>query len=166
MKLKLLPLLFLLLFIKPSVFAAIYPQHLLGNPNYQLIYAKMDHAIYVDLSSAVFKYSTIDGFIIAVNETYASFAYDPTTDFENLKSINKTKLVWYYKPLSSSKEFTTHAYIDSKSILLPPYIGEKYAYYSLNTGDSWMPFDTYNMTGPMSNFSNSFFLIVDKLLPD
>ena len=163
MKLKLLPLLFLFLLINTSVFAAIYPQHLLDNPNYQLVYAQMDYAIYADLSSAILKYNAPDGFVIAVNETDASFIFDPSTELENLKSIKNTRLVWYYKPMSSSKEFTTKVIIDSKSVYLPPYIGEKFAYYSMNSGDSWTPFNIYNTTGPMRMYSNSFIHIVNKL---
>ena len=121
MKLKLLPLLFLFLLINTSVFAAIYPQHLLDNPNYQLVYALMDYAVYIDMSSAYLKYNSSDDFIIAVNET------------------------------------------DSKPVILPPYIGEQYAYYSLNSGDSWIPFDIYNTAGPMRLRSKSFILLVNKL---
>ena len=163
MKLKLLPLLFPFLLINTSAFAAIYPQHLLDNQNYQLTYAQMDYAIYADLSSAILKYNAPDGFVIAVNETDASFIFDPSTELENLKSIKNTRLVWYYKPMSSSKEFTTKVIIDSKSVYLLPYIGEKFAYYSMNSGDSWTPFNIYNTTGPMRMYSNSFIHIVNKL---
>lgn len=165
MKLKLLPLLFSYLLINTSAFAAIYPQHLLDNQNYQLTYAQMDYAIYTDLSSAILKYNAPDGFVIAVNETDASFIFDPSTELENLKSIKGTSLVWYYKPLSPSKVFTTQVTIDSKPVILPPYIGEQYAYYSLNSGDSWMPFDIYNTTGPMRLRSKAFILLVNKLSP-
>lgn len=163
MKLKLLPLLFSFLLINTSVFAAIYPQHLLDNPNYQLVYALMDHAVYIDMSSAYLKYNSSDDFIIAVNETDAAFIFDPSTELENLKSIKGTNLVWYYKPLSPSKVFTTQVTIDSKPVILPPYIGEQYAYYSLNSGDSWMPFDIYNTAGPMRLRSKAFILLVNKL---
>ena len=163
MKLKLLPLLFSFLLINTSAFAAIYPQHLLDNPNYQLIYALMDHAVYIDMSSAYLKYNSFDDFIIAVNEIDASFIFDPSTELENLKSIKGTSLVWYYKPLSPSKVFATHITIDSKPIILPPFIGEQYAYYSLNSGDNWIPFDIYNTTGPMRLRSKSFILLVNKL---
>lgn len=93
MKLKLLPLLFSFLLINTSVFAAIYPQYLLDNPNYQLVYALMDYAVYIDMSSAYLKYNSSDDFIIAVNETDASFNYDHSTELENLKSIKGTSLV-------------------------------------------------------------------------
>lgn len=91
MKLKLLPLLFSFLLINTSAFAAIYPQHLLDNPNYQLIYANHDTATYVDLSSVIIKLDADGDLVIAVNEVTASFLYDPVTSFENFKSISSPK---------------------------------------------------------------------------
>lgn len=163
MKLKLLPLLFLFLLINTSTFAATYPQHLFDNPVYQLIYANHDTAIYVDLSSVITKLHADGDLVIAVNEVTASFLYDPVTSFENFKSIRSTKTIWYYKPFAVNQTFTTSTTIDNREIILPPYIGEEFAYYSFDFGSSWMPFNNTDHTGPMRRFSNSLINIINHL---
>ena len=163
MKLKLLPLLFSFLLINTSVFAAIYPQHPLDNPNYQLIYANHDTATYVDLSSVIIKLDADGDLVIAVNEVTASFLYDPVTSFENFKSISSPKTIWYYKPYAINQTFTTSTTIDNREIILPPYIGEEFAYYSFDFGSSWMPFNNTDHTGPMRIFSNSLVNIINYL---
>ena len=163
MKIKLLPLLFSFLLFNNSAFAAIYPQHLLDNPNYQLIYANHDTATYVDLSSVIIKLDADGDLVIAVNEVTASFLYDPVTSFENFKSISSPKTIWYYKPYAINQTFTTSTTIDNREIILPPYIGEEFAYYSFDFGSSWMPFNNTDHTGPMRIFSNSLVNIINYL---
>ena len=163
MKLKLLPLLFSFLLINTSAFAAIYPQHLLDNPSYQLIYANHDTATYVDLSSVIIKLDADGDLVIAVNEVTASFLYDPVTSFENFKSISSPKTIWKNKTYSINQTYTTSTTIDNREIILPPYIGEEFAYYSFDFGSSWMPFNNTDHTGPMRIFSNSLVNIINYL---
>ena len=53
------------LFFNFCVSAANYPNYLYDNPNYQLAYAHMDHATYLDTSSVVLKSLSSKGLLFA-----------------------------------------------------------------------------------------------------
>lgn len=163
MKIKLIFVLILLVCLYSNVFAAIYPQNLFGNPSYQLIHARQDKAIYMDASSIVVKTNTKEELLLAVNEVSASFDYDRLTEIEYFKNIDQVRTVWYYKPLDENKTYMTGVEIGGNKILLPPYIGDKYVYYSTDNGHSWMPFDTTVNSGPTRNRVRAFNLVMQNI---
>ena len=163
MKVKLISILTLLVCLSSNAFAAIYPQNLFDNPSYQMIHARQDKAYYMDSSSIVVKTNTTEEFLIAVNEVSASFDYDRLTDIESFKAINQVGTVWYYKSLNENKTYMTHAVIGGNDILLPPYIGEEYVYYSTDNGHSWMPFDTTVNSGPTRIRARAFKLVMQNI---
>ncbi len=163
MKVKLISILTLLVCLSSNAFAAIYPQNLFDNPSYQMIHARQDKAYYMDSSSIVVKTNTTEELLIAVNEVSASFDYDRLTDIESFKAINQVGTVWYYKSLNENKTYMTHAVIGGNDILLPPYIGEEYVYYSTDNGHSWMPFDTTVNSGPTRIRARAFKLVMQNI---
>lgn len=163
MKVKLISILTLLVCLSSNDFAAIYPQNLFDNPSYQMIHARQDKAYYMDSSSIVVKTNTTEELLIAVNEVSASFDYDRLTDIESFKAINQVGTVWYYKSLNENKTYMTHAVIGGNDILLPPYIGEEYVYYSTDNGHSWMPFDTTVNSGPTRIRARAFKLVMQNI---
>lgn len=163
MKVKLISILTLLVCLSSNAFAAIYPQNLFDNPSYQMIHARQDKAYYMDSSSIVVKTNTTEELLIAVNEVSASFDYDRLTDIESFKAINQVGTVWYYKSLNENKTYMTHVVIGGNDILLPPYIGEEYVYYSTDNGHSWMPFDTTVNSGPTRIRARAFKLVMQNI---
>lgn len=163
MKIKLIFILTLLVCLYSNVFAAIYPQNLFDNPSYQLIHARQDKAIYMDASSIVVKTNTKEELLLAVNEVSASFDYDRLTDIEYFKNIDQVRTVWYYKALNENKTYMTHAVIGGNDILLPPYIGWKYVYYSTDNGHSWMPFDITVNSGPTRIRARALNLVMQNI---
>ena len=163
MKVKLISILTWLVCLSSNAFAAIYPQNLFDNPSYQMIHARQDKAYYMDSSSIVVKTNTTEELLIAVNEVSASFDYDRLTDIESFKAINQVGTVWYYKSLNENKTYMTHAVIGGNDILLPPYIGEEYVYYSTDNGHSWMPFDTTVNSGPTRIRARAFKLVMQNI---
>ena len=163
MKVKLISILTLLVCLSSNAFAAIYPQNLFDNPSYQMIHARQDKAYYMDSSSIVVKTNTTEELLIAVNEVSASFDYDRLTDIESFKAIDQVRTFWYYKPLNENKTYMTHAVIAGSDILLPPYIGEEYVYYSTDNGHSWMPFDTTVNSGPTRIRARAFKLLMQNI---
>lgn len=163
MKIKSIFILTLLVCLSTDVFAAIYPQNLFDNPSYQLIHARQDKALYMDTSSIVVKTNTKEELLLAVNEVSASFDYDRLTDIESFKAIDQVRTFWYYKPLDENKTYMTHAVIGGNDILLPPYIGDKYVYYSTDNGHSWMPFDTTVNSGPTRIRARAFNLVMQNM---
>lgn len=163
MKIKLISILILLGCLSSNAFAAIYPQNLFDNSSYQLIHARQDKALYMDTSSIVVKTNTKEELLLAVNEVSASFDYDRLTDIESFKAIDQVQTFWYYKPLNENKTYMTHAVIDGNDILLPPYIGDKYVYYSIDNGHSWMPFDTTINSGPTRIRARAFNLVMQNI---
>ena len=163
MKVKLISILTLLVCLSSNAFAAIYPQNLFDNPSYQMIHARQDKAYYMDSSSIVVKTNTTEELLIAVNEVSASFDYDRLTDIESFKAINQVGTVWYYKSLNENKTYMTHAVVGGNDILLPPYIGEEYVYYSTDNGHSWMPFDTTVNSGPTRIRARAFKLVMQNI---
>lgn len=163
MKNKSIFILILLVCISSSAFAAIYPPYLFDNPSYQMIHARQDKAYYMDSSSIVVKTNTTEELLIAVNEVSASFDYDRLTDIESFKAINQVGTVWYYKSLDENKTYMTHAVIGGNDILLPPYIGEEYVYYSTDNGHSWMPFDITVNSGPTRIRARAFKLVMQNI---
>ena len=163
MKIKSIFVLILLVCLYSNVFAAIYPQNLFDNPSYQLIHARQDKAIYMDASSIVVKTNTKEELLLAVNEVSASFDYDRLTEIEYFKNIDQVRTIWYYKPLEENKTYMTHEVIGGNDILLPPYIGWKYVYYSTDNGHSWMPFDTTVNSGPTRNRVRAFNLVMQNI---
>ena len=149
--------------LSSNTFAAIYPQNLFDNPSYQMIHARQDKAYYMDSSSIVVKTNTTEELLIAVNEVSASFDYDRLTDIESFKAIDQVGTVWYYKSLNENKTYMTHAVIGGNDILLPPYIGDKYVYYSTDNGHSWMPFDTTINSGPTRIRARAFKLVMQNI---
>ena len=57
----------------------------------------------------------------------------------------------------------THAVIGGNDILLPPYIGDKYVYYSIDNGHSWMPLDTTVNSGPTRIRARAFNLVMQNI---
>lgn len=163
MKIKSIFILTLLVCLSSNTFAAIYPQNLFDNPSYQLIHARQDKALYMDTSSIVVKTNTKEELLLAVNEVSASFDYDRLTDIESFKAIDQVRTFWYYKPLDENKNYMTHAVIGGNDILLPPYIGDKYVYYSTDNGHSWMPFDTTINSGPTRIRARAFNLVMQNM---
>lgn len=163
MKIKSIFILTLLVCLYSNVFAAIYPQNLFDNPSYQLIHARQDKAIYMDVSSIVVKTNTKEELLLAVNEVSASFDYDRLTDIEYFKNIDQVRTVWYYKALNENKTYMTHVVIGGNDILLPPYIGWKYVYYSTDNGHSWMPFDITVNSGPTRIRVRAFNLVMQNI---
>ncbi len=163
MKIKSIFILTLLVCLYSNVFAAIYPQNLFDNPSYQLIHARQDKAIYMDVSSIVVKTNTKEELLLAVNEVSASFDYDRLTDIEYFKNIDQVRTVWYYKALNENKTYMTHVVIGGNDILLPPYIGWKYVYYSTDNGHSWMPFDITVNSGPTRIRARAFNLVMQNI---
>mgnify|MGYP000961603818 FL=1 len=163
MKVKSIFVLILLVCLYSNVFAAIYPQNLFDNPSYQLIHARQDKAIYMDASSIVVKTNTKEELLLAVNEVSASFDYDRLTEIEYFKNIDQVRTVWYYKPLDENKTYMTGVEIGGNKILLPPYIGWKYVYYSTDNGHSWMPFDTTVTYGPTRIRVRAFKLVLENM---
>ncbi|PQL21660.1 hypothetical protein VCHSUH04_07945 [Veillonella sp. T14073-2] len=163
MKIKSIFVLILLVCLYSNVLAAIYPQNLFDNPSYQLINARQDKAIYMDASSIVLKTNTKEELLLAVNEVSASFDYDRLTDIESFKDIDQVRTVWYYKPLDENKTYMTGVEIGVNKILLPPYIGDKYVYYSTDNGYSWMPFDTTVNSGPTRIRARAFNLVMQNM---
>ena len=53
--------------------------------------------------------------------------------------------------------------IGGNKILLPPYIGDKYVYYSTDNGHSWMPFDTTVTYGPTRIRARAFKLVLENM---
>ena len=117
----------------------------------------------MDSSSIVVKTNTTEELLIAVNEVSASFDYDRLTDIESFKAIDQVRTFWYYKPLNENKTYMTHAVIAGSDILLPPYIGEEYVYYSTDNGHSWMPFDTTVNSGPTRIRARAFKLLMQNI---
>lgn len=163
MKIKSIFILTLLVYLSSNAFAAIYPQNLFDNSSYQLIHARQDKALYMDTSSIVVKTNTKEMLLLAVNEVSASFDYDRLTDIESFKAIDQVRTVWYYKPLDENKTYMTSAVIGGNEILLPPYIGEVYVYYSTDNGHSWMPFDTTINSGPTRIRARAFNLVMQNI---
>lgn len=163
MKIKSIFILTLLVYLSSNAFAAIYPQNLFDNSSYQLIHARQDKALYMDISSIVVKTNTKEMLLLAVNEVSASFDYDRLTDIESFKAIDQVRTVWYYKPLDENKTYMTSAVIGGNEILLPPYIGEVYVYYSTDNGHSWMPFDTTINSGPTRIRARAFNLVMQNI---
>lgn len=163
MKVKSIFILTLLICFSSSASAAIYPQNLFDNSSYQLIHARQDKALYMDTSSIVVKTNTKETLLLAVNEVSASFDYDRLTDIESFKAIDQVRTFWYYKPLNENKTYMTHAVIGGNDILLPPYIGGKYVYYSTDNGHSWMPFDTTVNSGPTRIRARAFKLVMQNI---
>lgn len=163
MKIKSIFILTLLVCLSSNAFAAIYPQNLFDNPSYQLIHARQDKAIYMDASSIVVKTNTKEELLLAVNEVSASFDYDRLTDIESFKAIDQVRTIWYYKPLDENKTYMTSAVIGGNEILLPPYIGEVYVYYSTDNGHCWMPFDTTINSGPTRIRARAFNLVMQNI---
>ena len=117
----------------------------------------------MDTSSIVVKTNTKEELLLAVNEVSASFDYDRLTDIESFKAIDQVRTFWYYKPLDENKNYMTHAVIGGNDILLPPYIGDKYVYYSTDNGHSWMPFDTTINSGPTRSRAIAFNLVIQNM---
>lgn len=130
----------------PTTFAAHYPHYLYDNPSYPMVDAHMDTATYLDDDSVVLKYKSDHGVIWAQYQIFAKFDYDYSTGNENLRNVDKPKLLWFYMPADPNNHCHSLVNIDGRSYILPPFI-ENIAYVSYDSGAHWDPFYTNDTTG-------------------
>lgn len=163
MKKILLALMAIILLSITHAEAVDYPKNLNNDDKSILLYAYDDYGVYLDRTSPTLIMCT-SGYDILWGQIQTAANYMTKNEKTVIYEKHSPKVVMYYHPGKFSKYGEYKILFDSVEYTLPPYIDYKIAYYSLDFGKTWHPFDYDTAEGPEAVYAKGYLEGIAEIL--
>lgn len=163
MKKILLVLMAFILLTVTNAEAVDYPKSLNNDDKSILLYAYDDAGIYLDRTSPTLLMWT-SGYDILWGQVQTAANYMTKNGKTVIYERHSPKVVMYYHPGKFSKYGEYKIIFDSVEYALPPYIDYRVAYYSLDLGQTWRPFDYNTTEGPEAVYARGYLEGIEEII--